>query len=370
MKFPQQNNLEDWYQLNFEKKIKGRRILFQDIEPLILKLSSKFEKEIIGYSENNIPIYKISIGNGATKVLTWSQMHGNESTGTKSLFDLFHFFEEESKDFKKITDNILKKCTMEFIVLLNPDGAIKFTRENEKGIDLNRDAVAIKACESKLLRKQLDEFNPKYCFNLHDQRSIFNVEDTSNPATISFLAPSEDYERTVTPGRKETMSVIVSMNELLQQYIPNHVGRYTDEFYPTATGDIFQKLGHNTILIEAGHYKNDYDREITRKFNFFAILKGLHFISNNPDITNYKEYFTIPNNDKKFLDIIYQNVKLTEDDKIKTEDVGIQYKFKVVNDRLVKYKHLENRGKLSNFHTYNLVNAENLELNDLKLSNT
>ena len=39
------------------------------------------------------------------------------------------------------------------------------------------------------------------------------------------------------------MDVIVAMNDLLQQMIPNHVGLYTDEFYPTATGDNFQKLG-------------------------------------------------------------------------------------------------------------------------------
>ena len=38
-------------------------------------------------------------------------------------------------------------------------------------------------------------FNPKFCFNLHDQRTIFGVEGTKNPATISFLAPSEEITR-------------------------------------------------------------------------------------------------------------------------------------------------------------------------------
>ena len=50
--------LEKWYPLNFENKLKGRRITFKDIEPIIKKLSAKFKKEIIGYSENKIPIYK------------------------------------------------------------------------------------------------------------------------------------------------------------------------------------------------------------------------------------------------------------------------------------------------------------------------
>ncbi|WP_456379036.1 M14 family zinc carboxypeptidase [Lutibacter sp.] len=370
MNFSSLEKLENWYLQNFEKKLNGRRILFKDILPLLENLSSKFKKEIIGYSENSIPIYKISIGTGKLKILTWSQMHGNESTGTKALFDLFNFFESNSPDFYKIITSILSNCTLEFIVLLNPDGAINFTRENAHNIDLNRDAVARKAVESKLLRSTLDSLKPRFCFNLHDQRSIFNVEGTKNPATISFLAPSEDIERTLTEGRKEAMSVIVAMNNLLQKIIPNHIGRYTDEFYPTATGDNFQKLGYNTILIEAGHYKNDYDRDITRKFNFYAILKGLYFIANNATYANYSPYFTIPNNDTKFLDIIYKNIKVIKNGVLSAEDIGIQYKFKVKNNKLIKYKHLEKRGNLLKFHTFNCINAENLEIKDIKLSNS
>lgn len=362
--------LERWYALNFETKLKGRRILFEDIQPLLTNLSKKFKKEIIGYSTNNIPIYKITIGTGTTKILCWSQMHGNESTGTKALFDLFNFFEDPTSQFKPIIDQILTNCSLEFIVLLNPDGAIKFTRENALGIDLNRDAVDQKAIESQLLRTTLDSFKPKFCFNLHDQRTIFNVEGTPNPATISFLAPSEDIERSLTTGRKETMSVIVAMNNLLQQVIPNQIGRYTDEFYPTATGDNFQKLGHNTILIEAGHFKNDHDRDISRKFNFFALLKGIYFIATTRGYENYKPYFDIPNNESNFLDIIYKNLKIIKNNEMAIEDVGIQFIYKVENNKLTKYKHIQERGDLSNFYTYNLINAENLDFTELKLSNS
>ena len=359
--------LENWYSFNFEKKLKGRRILFEDIQPLIDNLPAKFEKEIIGYSENNIPIYKISLGNGHNKILAWSQMHGNESTGTKALFDLFHFFNSEAVEIKKISTEILENCSLQFIVMLNPDGAINFTRENFNNIDLNRDAVDRKATESKLLRHTLDTFNPEFCFNLHDQRSIFNVEGHPNPATISFLAPSEDIERTLTEGRKTTMSVIVAMNNLLQQLIPNHIGRYTDEFYPTATGDNFQKLGHNTILIEAGHFKGDHNREATRKFNFYALVEGLYFIAKTSDYTNYKSYFDIPNNDKQYLDIIYKNLKDNEDNVI---DVGIQLKYNVTAEGLKSYKCIEHKGDLSNYYSDITINGENLNFNDLKLSNS
>ncbi len=359
--------IDDWYKSNFENKLRGRRILFEDIDPILKNLSSNFKKEIIGYSEENIPIYKISIGTGKIKVLVWSQMHGNESTGTKALFDLFRLFDSDDIYAREISESILNTCKLEFIVLLNPDGAINFTRENANNIDLNRDAVDKNAVESKILRRNLDSFKPKFCFNLHDQRSIFNVKGTKNPATISFLAPSEDVSRTLTNGRKECMSVIVSMNKLLQEIIPNQVGRYTDEFYPTATGDNFQKLGYNTILFEAGHFKDDYEREITRKINFYAILQALMYISCEKNYSNFKPYFNIPENDKFYLDIIYKNVIDTDNS---ITNIGVQKKFRVKENILESYKCIEIKGDLSNYATNKVINTNNIKIYKLKLSNS
>ena len=359
-------SIQYWYGNNFENNLSGRRILFKDVEPLLNNLPSSFEKTIIGKSENGIPIYKVSIGSGKTKVLIWSQMHGNESTGTKAMFDLFKFLSENNNTSK----SIIEKCTLVFIPLLNPDGAIIFTRENANGIDLNRDAVDRKAVESNILRGILDSFNPQFCFNLHDQRSIFNPEGCPNPATLSFLAPSVSEERELTQGRIETMSVIVAMNTMLQKLIPNHIGRYTDEFYPTATGDNFQKLGHNTILFEAGHFPDDYDREKTREYNFYAMLQGLYFLSISKSFTDYKPYFNIPNNDKKYLDIIYKNLKISTENEIAITDVGIQLKFKVLDNKLKMYKAIEQTGNLSEYFSNSVINAEKLDYLDLELSNS
>jgi hypothetical protein len=359
MKIIDIKNLEDWYSANFENRLKGRRIVFDDIEPIINNLDSGyFEKDIIGVSENGTSIYKLKIGTGKKRILIWSQMHGNESTGTKAVFDLFKFL-LNAADLSQEKDLILANCTLVFIPMLNPDGSDRFTRVNINDVDLNRDAVALKARESNVLRGVLDEFNPDFCFNLHDQRTIFNVEGTKNPATISFLAPSEDLERSLTKGRQETMSVIVSMNSLLLNLIPNHIGRYTDEFYPTATGDNFQKLGHNTILIEAGHYYDDYDREVVRKFNFYAMLQGLFFIASETDFSNYKPYFNIPNNDKKCYDIIYRGFSSKEG---KLEDVAYQLEYKVENNDLIFVKKEVDRGDLKGFIGHKEFNATGEEL--------
>ena len=44
---------------------------------------------ILGYSVENRPILVSSFGSGKRKVLLWSQMHGNESTTTRALIQLF-----------------------------------------------------------------------------------------------------------------------------------------------------------------------------------------------------------------------------------------------------------------------------------------
>lgn len=279
-----------------ESTIEGRYLPHSAIQPLI----AKHQGLVIGASEQDQSIYKIELGSGPKKVLLWSQMHGNESTGTKAMFDILNLC--ASPEFS----TVLKACTLVFIPMLNPDGANAYTRVNAHNIDLNRDAVARKAKESKLLRSILDAFNPDFCFNLHDQRTIFGVSGTRNPAVLSFLAPSTEVTRSMTPGREKTMNVIGAMNDVLQGLIPGHIGRYTDEFYPTATGDNFQKLGYPTVLVESGHYPDDYERELTRKFTSIAIAAGLMHIAKTSEFSEVGSYFEIPNNNKDFYDVIHR----------------------------------------------------------------
>ncbi|WP_299679383.1 M14 family zinc carboxypeptidase [uncultured Tenacibaculum sp.] len=338
--------LEEIYPKIKEDKLFGKWITLSDVEPLIQLLNKEiFKIELLGESEEKRNIYKLKLGTGTKKIMIWSQMHGNESTGTKALFDLFKFF--ETYPDHHITKTILSNCSITIIPMLNPDGSLAYTRVNAKEVDLNRDAVDLEACESILLRNTLDKFNPKFCFNLHDQRTIFGVEGKNQPATISFLAPSEEETRKITAGRKETMNVIIAMNELLQTIIPNQVGRYTDEFYPTATGDNFQKLGHNTILIEAGHYKDDYNREEVRKFNFYALLKGLYYISSTEDFSEHEAYFEIPNNNKQFFDVIHRH-----NDK---DDVAYQYEDKIIDNQFVSTLKKHQEGNLKGHIGHNEI---------------
>ena len=270
------------------KALHGRWITINDLENKIfekLYQSNDLIINKIGSSEENRNIYDITIGKGPSKILIWTQMHGNESTGTKAIIDLIYYL---SKNDDFIVSKIISQCSIKIIPILNPDGAVHYTRLNANKIDLNRDAKELIAKESQLLRKVLEDFKPDFCFNLHDQRTIFGVEGTKNPATISFLSPSVDSTKKLNETRIKSMNVIITMNSLLQQIIPNHVGRYSDKFYPDATGDNFQKLGYPTILIESGHYLDDYQRETVREFTFISILQGLYHIATTNHYFVYK----------------------------------------------------------------------------------
>ena len=277
-------------------------------------------------------------------------MHGNESTTTKALFD---FLNAANKG--QLSD-ILEYCTLQIIPILNPDGAEKYTRINANKIDLNRDAQDLSQSESVVLRKCFDDFKPNYCFNLHGQRTIFGVGNTGNSATLSFFSPAEDKERSVTTTRKKAMSVIAVINDYIQKDLPNAVGRYDDGFNINCVGDTFQSLGVPTILYEAGHYKNDYEREQTRLFVFKSLIYGLCAIAKGVEVENFESYFDIPQNEKNFYDVIIRNSRIRNSDK-NTVDIGIQFK-EVLELNMIKFiPFVEKIENLDGYFAHNEIDA-------------
>ncbi|WP_010520919.1 M14 family zinc carboxypeptidase [Aquimarina agarivorans] len=311
-----------------EETLKGRYITQKDIQPLITQWATKLDVEQLGVSENKLPIHLIKIGTGTKKLLFWSQMHGNESTTTKALFDLFHFLDDSAN---KLSEKILKECTLYIIPMLNPDGALAYTRVNYNGIDLNRDAQNLEESESKIFKAVVYNVKPLVAFNLHGQRTIFSAGNTTNSAIVSFLSPASNNERTITESRKKGMRIIAEMNKALQTAIPNCVGRYDDGFNINCTGDTMEYNGYTTILFEAGHHPNDYEREVTRKWMYLSLITALKFIAETGlSIENYEAYFDIPENGKLFKDIIIRNYPINGE----KFDVALQYQETLVDKNL------------------------------------
>ncbi len=347
------NDFVSNYDQNKAKALLGRYIKNDTILPLLKALPNAYKFEIIGHSEQNRPIYSIKIGTGKTKILIWSQMHGNESTCTKALFDVFNVL--TTAPF----DTVLQECSLFIIPLLNPDGAVAYTRLNANQVDINRDAVDLSQAESKVLRKVFDAYKPDYGFNMHDQRTLFNVGQSDKPATVSFLSPAQDQALTLTPNRLRAMSVIHQMNTLLQKYIPGQVGRFDDAFNINCVGDYFQNQGTSTILFEAGHYQNDYNREKSRKFIAFALLQALLCISTNLVNENgHKNYLQIPENNTLYFDILIKNALITKDNKECVNDIGISYEEILKNGEILFVPKIRSIGDLSTYFGHKIINAD------------
>ncbi len=337
-----------------ENTIQGRYVVNEQITTFLEALNSNFKVETVGSSVEQRPIKSVTVGTGKQKILIWSQMHGNESTTTKAALDLLRFLQSDNP----LALRILKNCSIRIIPILNPDGAEAYTRVNANEVDLNRDAQARSQPESNVLRDVYENFQPNFCFNMHDQRTIFNVGDTSKPATISFLAPSHDEERSISKSREISMRLIAAMNKELQELISGQIGRYDDVFNANCVGDTFQMLNTPTILFEAGHFPDDYKREKTREYIFYALLKALHCIGEN-EIHSYsqQDYFAIPENNKLFFDVIIKNAKVI--DSRYTKDVGILFAEVLRNGKISFQARIEKEGCTEGYFGHSTYDCTN-----------
>ena len=318
--------LFDHYETIKEKKIDCYFISHRQISELLNELSGhkNIQTEKIGESLERKEIYSVVIGKGKTKVLAWSQMHGDEPTATAAIFDLLNFF-TANDSFSDWKENILNKLTFHFIPMLNPDGAEKFQRENSFNIDLNRDAARLQSDESQLLYEYAEKIQPDFGLNLHDQNSYYTAGRTNNPTAVSLLAPPMDYVKSINYAREKSMQVIVEIFNTLSIFAPQKIARYKDDHEPRSFGDNFANKGISTILIESGFYKDDHDKDFVRKLNFIALLAAFQSIAEkNYEKIDYTDYFEIPENNELLFDLLLRNLTLHHNGRNFTVDVGIK----------------------------------------------
>ncbi|OEI79375.1 peptidase M14 [Formosa algae] len=342
-----------------------RRLKHSDIQPFIetLKSDDVYTVKRVGTSIEGRDINLISVGSGPVNVFLWSQMHGDETTATQAIFDIFNFL--NGNHFKDEKEAILSALTLHFLPMLNPDGAEVFQRRNALGIDINRDALRLQSPEGQILKRVRDSLNADFGFNLHDQSRYYNAERTSKPATISYLAPAYNYEKEVNDVRGNAMKVIVYMNTIIQQYAPGQVGRYNDDFEPRAFGDNIQKWGTSAILIESGGYKNDQEKQEIRKLNYVSILSAIYVIANREykqiDIADYEK---IPKNDRKLFDLKLTELTYNLHGTPYVLDLGINYTETDIKEHADYYNvgRIIDQGDLSTYYGFDTFNAKGYTL--------
>ena len=279
----------------------------------------------VGRSYANREIYQVEFGTGPIKVFLWSQMHGDEPTATSALIDMFTVLQKNrDKDWVK---KIEAAVTIRAVPMLNPDGTEFYQRRSLQGIDINRDAQNLQTPEATLLKKLRDEWSPHIGFNLHNQNALTTAGRTNKQAAISFLVVYGDAAKTTSEGHERNKRLTSSMVSAIQPSIPGHIGRYDDEWTPTAFGDNFSAWGTPVILIETGAL-HGRDEMFLVKMNFLSIMTAMRSLADGSEKTyNPSTYETLPSNSSGLLYYyIFRNGSLidrSQPESVKTGDIAV-----------------------------------------------
>ena len=241
-----------------------------------LKSPSLHVREI-GKSLQGRAIRTVSFGEGKTKVLLWSQMHGDESTATMALADIFNYLAAPAVN--PIRDRLRSELTIVFIPMLNPDGAQLFQRRNAAGVDVNRDARQLATPEARTLKAERDRLQPDFAFNLHDQNARTLAGPGGKQAGIALEVPAHSADGSYNEVRTRGRLVAATLARMLSTQIPGRIAKYDESFNPRAFGENMQRWGASTVLIESGALPGDPEKQKLRTLNAAVILGVLDAIA-------------------------------------------------------------------------------------------
>lgn len=269
----------------------------------VVDASPAWQREDIGQSAEGRPLRLLSWGTGPTKILLWSQMHGDESTASMALADWVYFLARQPDH--PLAQMLSESVTLHLFPVMNPDGAARFQRRNAQGIDLNRDARELTTPEGQALKALQTRLEPKFGFNLHDQAVGTRVGRTDRGTAIALLAPPFNAEREINDVRRRAIEVAAVIRMALEPRVGGYLAKWDDTFNPRAFGDLMTAWGVSTILIESGGWEGDPEKQFLRELNFVALGAAFEAIATE----SYAEapveiYDALPQNGRRFGDLL------------------------------------------------------------------
>jgi hypothetical protein len=345
--------------------ISRRHLKHAELMEILTRLQSNFPNlftiKEVGTSAEGRSINLVTVGSGKTKILSWSQMHGDESTATRALLDMLNII--GSHHAESYVQTILERTSLLLLPMINPDGAERFERRNAQGLDINRDAVALQTPEGRILRAVRDEVEPEFGFNLHDQDTHFAVGRTNRIAAIALLAPPYDEAKNTNEVRRRATHLAAFLAQVLAHYIPGHVSRYDDRFDPRAYGDRMQQLGTSTVLLESGGWYDDPEKEYLRKLNAMGLLAACYGIATGTYLqSDLDAYEALPENNENVFDILIRNALYRPRDGADAieVDVGVNIveQWNGLTDEWTRTAQVMDVGDLTPYSAFRTIDAE------------
>jgi len=236
-----------------------------------------FAVERIASSVEGRPLRHVRWGEGKTSVMLWSQMHGNESTATMSLADLFRFLGDAPQD--PLVARLRENLTLHLMPIANPDGTARFQRRNAQNIDINRDGRMLATPEARALEALRAKVQPEFAFNLHDQNPGTRAGDSEHGVAIALLAERPDEGDETNAVLARSIQIAAAMRIALEPHISGRIARYDSTFNPRAFGERLAQRGTSDVLIESGGIEGDLEKQILRRLNAIALLAALDAIA-------------------------------------------------------------------------------------------
>ncbi|HLF20220.1 MAG TPA: M14 family zinc carboxypeptidase [Bacteroidota bacterium] len=351
------------------QEIRSRRFTQADMLRWLKPLENKgvFQKTEIGKSAEGRMISMFTVGSGSTKVLLWSQMHGDEPTATMALLDMLNFFALSSSH--PFVMSIREELMLLIIPMVNPDGAEIFQRRTAQCVDMNRDALRLETPEARMLKEVQQTHKPDFGFNLHDQDPLNTVGASKKVTAVALLAPATDESRADNAVRSRAKKVAATVANVLTQFINGHLAKYDDTFEPRAFGDNIQRWGTSTILIESGGWPQDRDKMFLRKMNYVALLSSLGTIADKSyETADLSLYEQLPFNTKNLYDIIIRNGRLKVSESVPVLNVDVGLNLEEVRDsstgKILLTAKIVDVGDLSTYAALEEINAAGSSLDE------
>lgn len=318
----------------------------------------RFRIEPLGQSAQGRPLRHVAWGDGGTSVLLWSQMHGDESTATMALADLFRFLAEHPAH--PVVQRVRAATTLHFLPIVNPDGAARFQRRNAQGIDINRDARALVSPEARALHALRERVRPAFGFNLHDQQVGYRAGGSERGTAIALLAPAFNEAREVDPARARAIELAVAVRAVLEPYVGGHIAKWDDTYNPRAFGDLTAGAGVSTLLIESGGIEGDLHKQRLRKLNFLALVGALDAIAaGSHEGLSRQPYEELPENGEVWPDLLISGATLALPGQPQAKvDVLVDFE----DPLLERGGRIEDLGDLSHAQARRVIRADGLYL--------
>lgn len=275
----------------------------------IVDASSVLERRGIGISAEGRPLYAVRFGEGPERVLAFSQMHGDEPTHTLALADLLCWVAREADDPR--VARLRERVTLWAVPMLNPDGAQRFRRPNAQGIDINRDAFAWTSPELRALRGLYQRVAPGWAFNLHDQDVRTRVSQTEKLAAYALLACPSSEAGDDNDARVRAKRVAGAIRRAVEPLVRDRLTRYPDAFDGSTIGEWMQRSGAATVLLEAGFWPRDPERQYLRGVGFASLVAALEAIGDG----TWREvaldaYEALPENGEDAVDLVVRGATI------------------------------------------------------------